>query len=216
MGQRQFHIDKGNDPSTLYTRDILQDPTSPYGALGREGISCMTCHQIADINLDDPSTYTGNFPLNPPGQVFGPFPSPPGDEKVGDSIVPRPMKQALGIQPIFGAQMARSNLCESCHTILLPIYDANGNQVMEGGSPKFDYEQTTYFEWENSSFAPGGSSPQTCQDCHMRGTYQGVPLQFKIASIEDQGFPRYPTEGTSAYPVGSTTLPASMITVDER
>ena len=216
MGQRQFHIDKGNDPTTLYTRDILQDPTSQYAALGREGISCMVCHQIQDLDLDDPSTYTGNFHLNPPGQVFGPFASPPGDEKVGDSIVPRPMKQALGIQPIFGAQMARANVCESCHTILLPIYDASGNQVMEGGQPKFDYEQTTYFEWENSSFAPGGSSPQSCQDCHMRSTYQGQPLQFKIASIEDDGFPRYPTEGNTAYPVGSTTLPADMITVQQR
>jgi hypothetical protein len=210
MGQRQYHIDKGNDPSVLFTRDILQDPTSPYGALGREGISCMTCHQIADIDLDDPSTYTGKFHLNPPGQVFGPFPSADGDVKVGHSVVPRPMKLALGIEPIFGAQMARSNVCESCHTIVLPVYDANGNQV------NTDFEQTTYFEWLNSSFAPSGSSPQSCQDCHMRGTYKGVPMQFKIASIEDDGFPRYPTEGSKAYPVGSTTLPANQITVEVR
>lgn len=216
MGQRQYHIDKGNDPSVLYTRDILQDPTSPYAALGREGISCMVCHQIQDKDLDDPSTYTGKFHLNPPGQVFGPFPSANGDVKVGDSVVPRPMKQALGIEPIFGAQMARANVCESCHTIVLPIYDADGNPVMEGGVPKTDFEQTTYFEWLNSSFAPSGSSPQTCQDCHMPTTYKGVPTQFKIASIEDDGFPRYPTEGSKAYPAGSTTLPANQITVEER
>jgi hypothetical protein len=43
-----------------------------------------------------------------------------------------------------------------------------------------------------------------------------VPMQFKIASIEDDSFPRYPTEGSKAYPVGSTTLPANQITVEER
>ena len=65
MGQRQYHLDKGNGPLTLFTRDQLNDPRSKYAALARDGVSCMVCHQMVDQNLDDPSTYTGKFLLGP-------------------------------------------------------------------------------------------------------------------------------------------------------
>ncbi len=72
--------------------------------------------------------------------------------KVGDNVIRRPMINSVGIVPIFGAQVGQAKLCASCHTIVLPIYDANGNQVIDNGVPKTDFEQTTYFEWLNSSF----------------------------------------------------------------
>jgi hypothetical protein len=83
MGQRQYHLDKGNGPRTFFTRNQLNDPNSKYAALARDGVSCMVCHQMIDQNLDDPSTYTGKFLLGPPGQVFGPYPSGNSLEKVG-------------------------------------------------------------------------------------------------------------------------------------
>jgi hypothetical protein len=216
MGQRQYHLDKGNDPNTLFTRDQLNDATSPYGALARDGVSCTVCHHISNVGLDDPSTYTGLFNIGPANVLYGPSPSGTGPAKVAENVVPQPMINSMGTTPIFGAQTTQANLCESCHTIVLPIYDASGNQVMEGGAPKTDYEQTTYFEWLNSSFAPSGSSPQSCQDCHMSNQYKGVPLQFKVANIEDSTFPRFPTEGSKSAPAGSTTLPADEITVENR
>src|SRR5262249_4596912 len=148
MGQRQFHLDKGTDPETLFTRDQLEDPSSPYGALGRDGVSCAVCHHIADKDLVDPSTYTGKFHVGPADQVFGPYPSGDGDAKVGDNVIPRPMKNSVGIVPVFGAHIEKSELCASCHTIVLPAYDAAGNQVPDDhGNPKTDFEQTTYLEW---------------------------------------------------------------------
>ena len=204
MGQRQYHLDKGNDPSTLFTRAMVDDPTSPYAALARDGVSCMVCHHIADEDPSDPTFFTGKFQVGPANSINGPYPSVAGFAKVGDSVIPRPMVAAVGMTPIFGAQMQKASLCASCHTIVLPVYDSSGNQV------KTDFEQTTYFEWLNSSFAPNGSSPETCQDCHMPDNFKGVPLQFKIANIEDSDYPRVPIEG----PI--TTWPTIELTLQTR
>ena len=65
------------------------NPTSPYGALARDGVSCAVCHHMADKNLDDPSTYTGKFIAGPANVVYGPYPSGDGNVKVGDNVIPR-------------------------------------------------------------------------------------------------------------------------------
>jgi hypothetical protein len=206
MGQRQYHLDKGNDPNTLFTRDILNDPASPYGALARDGVSCTVCHHIADEDPEDPTFFTGKFQVGPANELYGPYPSGDGFVKVGDNVIPRPMSASVGMLPIFGAQTQQAKLCASCHTIVLPVYDANGNQVMEGGVPKTDFEQTTYFEWLNSSFAAN----QPCQTCHMPDNFKGVKLSFKIANIEDSSFPRIPIEG----PI--TTWPSDELILETR
>ena len=56
------------------------------------------------------------------------------------------MQNAEGITPREGAQVQNPSLCASCHTILLPVFYANGNRVIENGEPKSEYEQTTFFE----------------------------------------------------------------------
>ncbi|MGO9058137.1 MAG: hypothetical protein ACLQU2_12265 [Candidatus Binataceae bacterium] len=207
MGQRQFHLDNGNAPKTLFTRDQLQSATSPYGALARDGVSCAVCHHISDdtANLDDPSFYTGRFPVGPADVLYGPYPSGGSDEKIGDNVIPVPMKNSVGIVPIFGAQVGEAALCASCHTIVLPVYDANGNQVTENGVPKTDFEQTTYLEWQNSSFLN-----QSCQDCHMPDNFKGAQLEFQVANIEDSDFPRVPEIGLQ------TSLPADQLIVQNR
>ena len=207
MGQRQFHIDKGNAPNTLLTRAMLQDPNSKYGALARDGVSCAVCHHITDDKLADPSTDTGLFKVGPASEVYGPFPSDtdPTGAKSGDSVIPLPMQNALGITPKEGTQVQNASLCASCHTILLPVFDANGNRVIENGEPKSEYEQTTFFEWLNSGFI---TIP--CQQCHMPDSYQGNPLQFKIANIEDSTFPDVPERGPS------TRLPDADLIMEAR
>ena len=111
-------------------------------------------------NLDDPSTYTGKFIVGPANVLYGPYPSGDSDVKVGDNVIPVPMINSVGIVPVFGAQVGQAELCASCHTIVLPVYDARGNQVMEM-APKTDFEQTTYFEWLNSSFASKNNRART-------------------------------------------------------
>ncbi len=189
MGQRQYHLDKGNGPRTLFTRAQLNDPNSQYAALARDGVSCAVCHHIADEDLDDPSTYTGKFNVGPASEVYGPYPSGNTDVPTGDDVIRVPMVNSVGILPIYGAHVREAKLCASCHTIVLPVYDAKGNPVMDGGAPKTEFEQTTYFEWLNSSFASGD---QTCQNCHMPDNFKGTPLAFQIANIEDGTFPEVP------------------------
>jgi cytochrome c553 len=207
MGQRQFHLDKGNAPTTLFTRKLLNDANSRYGALARDGVSCAVCHHISDDdgNLDDPSTYTGRFPVGPADVVYGPYPSGGSDVKVGDDVIPRPMKNSVGIVPIFGAQIGQAKLCASCHTIVLPVYDAKGKQVIEHGVPKTEFEQTTYLEWLNSSFVN-----QPCQDCHMPDNFKGAKLEFQVANIQDSTFPRIPEIGIQ------TSLPADQLILQSR
>jgi len=189
MGQRQYHLDKGNSPFTQFTRAQLNDPNSQYAALARDGVSCAVCHHMADEDLDDPSTYTGKFNVGPANEVYGPYPSGSTDVPTGDNVIRVPMVNSVGILPVYGAQVGEAKLCASCHTIVLPVYDAKGNPVMVGGAPKTEFEQTTYFEWLNSSFASGN---QTCQNCHMPDNFKGTPLAYQIANIEDGTFPEVP------------------------
>ena len=150
MGQRQYFEDTGK----LFTRDQMQDPDSPYGALARDGISCTVCHRISPTGLNTSATYTGNFNLEPPNQMSGPFQDP----------LKLPMKNALGMKPNYGEQIKDSGLCGSCHTILLPVFRANGAPVMTSGpsgpTQKMFTEQATFFEWQNSNFADNGLEPQ--------------------------------------------------------
>lgn len=189
MGQRQLSIDT-NDQKPFLAEMVMQwrkdQPFAKYASLAREGVSCNTCHRIAPEGLGKPGTFTGNFNLSKPNEVYGPFTDP----------LTLPMKQAIGITPLFGQHMKSSALCGSCHAIDLPILDAKGNEV---GT---EFEQTTYLEWLNSDFqneiAPFGPTVQTCQDCHMPSTFhmpgrEPQQLQYRIANIEDNTYPEIAT-----------------------
>jgi hypothetical protein len=194
MGQRQFHIDNPG-PSPLFTRDKLQSATDKYGALGREGVSCAICHHMGANNLFDPATYTGLFEVGPPDELYGPYSDP----------AQLPMTTAIGTNPLFAVQFGKNQLgkrvaalCASCHTIQLPIFDNRGRPVLDDqGQPKSEFEQTTFFEWTNSSFFLPPTNQITCQDCHMPTDYHGTSLEFKIANIEDDTFPEVPRTGPS-------------------
>jgi hypothetical protein len=203
MGQRQFHIDHP-EPGKLFTRDMLADPESVYGALARDGVSCAACHHMSDKDLFDPSTYTGRFNVGPPTELYGPY----------DTDTTRPMENALGVTPLFARLFARdprtgfrvAAICLSCHTIELPVFDRSGHQVLdEHGKPKTEFEQATFFEWFNSVFVT-----KACQECHMPETYRDANLRFKIANIEDDTFPRVPAIGPS------TRLPDDLLTLPQR
>jgi mono/diheme cytochrome c family protein len=158
-----------------------------YGALARDGISCMVCHQMTDTAFGEEAGFTGNFVTNKPGTVVGPY------EKV--TVVP--MENALGITPEFGAQISSSDMCGSCHNILLPTLNNDGSphetKAPNGQIVSASYEQTTHLEWLNSDFAKPGTA-ESCIDCHMPTKYQvgetNNPLKdLKIANIESSAFP---------------------------
>lgn len=208
MGQRQLVIDSapGKTPppdqmTPAFNHEwVYALPEPPryeyagparYGALARDGVSCAVCHQMADQNpkLGTPPSFTGDFALDPPGTVNGPY----------RDVQPLPMKQALGVTPEYAPQITSSALCGSCHTVITPTLDREGRQLKDkSGQPLFFHEQTTYMEWLNSDFQnePELSNRpvklaevQTCQDCHMPKTFRGLRINSRIANIEDVTYP---------------------------
>ncbi|HEX8691976.1 MAG TPA: hypothetical protein VF746_06135 [Longimicrobium sp.] len=177
MGQRQAKLD-----GTMFRHDMVYagpgEPGAKYGALARDGISCMACHQVSAIAPGDTATFTGRFPVDPPGHVNGPY----------DTVIELPMKNALGITPRGAPQIRTSALCGSCHTVVLPVLDRQGRQI------KTDYEQATYPEWLNSVYQDeippfDRDSARTCQSCHMPQDFRGDRLRYRVAIIEDPTYP---------------------------
>lgn len=200
MGQRQWHAD-GNVSD--YTLDKLlisdvRDPDHLYGALSRDGISCMSCHQIIDDEKPLRDIVTGGFEVSGPvdgvSKIYGPVSQP----------AKLPMVASLGLKPEQSEYISSSRVCASCHTIFLPVLDKDGTEIGKG------FEQVTYLEWLNSSFQDelsnplsAGSAPQTCQSCHMTDEYHGTKLAFQIANIQDQTYP----EADNLAPVEDITVP---------
>lgn len=204
MGQRQLAIDTQNadarcknlfaiapppevpfgDPFRLgmVTRYQASDDPHGYGNLARDGVSCAVCHHIDRTALGKDSSFTGNWVAGSDDKLFGPF----------DNVITDPMKNAVGITPELGTQTKSSDLCGTCHNILLPVLDDDGTPhavpIPGGGTVTSTYEQTTHLEWTNSVFARG-STFQSCQDCHMPGHYKSLSLAgTKIANIESEDF----------------------------
>ena len=144
-----------------------------YAALGRDGISCTVCHRITGEALGAESSFTGNFVTGPVDEIYGPY----------QDVAEKPMQNALGLTPQGGDQINDADLCGSCHNILLPVFANDGTQA------GFRFEQTTHLEWLNSDYAPGRRLAQTCQGCHMPGTFEGKDLSFEVANFESNEFP---------------------------
>ncbi len=193
MAQRQWQHDQGAD--ALFSKEVALSLSGSahgkYGALARDGVSCVVCHQMSPEGLGDASTYTGKFKLlEKPNQIFGPY----------EKAATLPMEQAMGLTPKFGPHISDSKLCASCHTIKLPSLDVGRkysarelSDMTAALTANAFHEQTTYFEWKNSRYstesADNKATQRSCQDCHTPRTYKGQPLHFRTANIEDDTFP---------------------------
>lgn len=216
MGKRTIDAEHGGTDKGDFKREFVyitdeSDPNFKYGALARDGISCMSCHRIVE---DKPPTLThflekaitGEFSTGKTDELYGPFKD--------DEIVTDPMNNSLGIKPKHDPYIKSARMCGSCHTINLPVVDwkqpVSHGTAAEGPRPvtHSSLEQLTYLEWLNSGYQNefgNGAKAQTCQECHMRSSYSNasktleVPLiQQPIAVIEDDRYPategRLPTE----------------------
>jgi hypothetical protein len=212
MGQRQFAADtasSGQECKSLFpvtppsgvafgqafTLDKVtawQDAAgapAKYGDLARDGISCMVCHSMKSDDLGTEAANTGNF-SSTAASLYGPY--------ADDTVAATPMKTLLGTPPQFGAHMTDSEVCSTCHNILLPIFDRSGKPLpVPGPDPGTTlagtYEQSTGLEWNNSQYSRPGTF-KSCQDCHMPTQFHGKDLAgTRIANIESDDFP--PTTG---------------------
>ena len=147
-------ISDGN-PANLLDEGFL-DPAHALNEPAMDGVSCTLCHQIQDIDLGEPESFSGQYTIDttniaPDRLIFGPFPNP----------VQNMMRGNVGFTPVQGLHITESALCATCHTLYTPYVDAAGNVL--GKFP----EQTPYLEWENSVYSNSGTEGKTCQQCHM-------------------------------------------------
>ncbi|HEU4509916.1 MAG TPA: cytochrome P460 family protein [Pyrinomonadaceae bacterium] len=202
MGKRRMDDDHGGPGKGDFEREIVYatydsnpQPSDKnayiYGALARDGVSCMACHRIVEDKVPFEeflkTRITGNFTTGNPREIFGPFKD--------DEIVTDPMNNAMGIKPKHDPYIKSSRMCGNCHTINLPLMD---NPDADPNKPHL--EQVTYLEWLNSGYqneVGTNSKAQTCQNCHMPTKYSNskgtlnIPLiQQPIAFIEDDQYPQ--------------------------
>ncbi len=206
MGKRQLEIDR---PGALFThKEFLASsgPDAKYGALARDGVSCLACHRMTPDGLGTPDSFTGNFKVGDPSIVYGPF----------KDVVAFPMQNSVGMTPKHGDAVSDPAMCGSCHVVETEILDKNKTYDRSSFSkqPK-SHEQTTYLEWLNSRYqtkAPPqpGATPQTCQQCHMPRTMDGKPITSRIANIQDN---TYVDASNKPFP---NTAPAADITLKPR
>jgi hypothetical protein len=199
MGKRRLDDDHGGPDKGNFERELVYatyDTNTAgksyiYGALARDGVSCMACHRIVEDKIPFidflKTRITGNFTTGNPAELFGPFQD--------NEIVTDPMNNSLGIKPKHDTYIKSSRMCGNCHTINLPLMD---NPDADLNKPHL--EQLTYLEWLNSGYqneVGTNSKAQTCQDCHMPAKYTNskgtlnIPLiQQPIAFIEDDQYPQ--------------------------
>lgn len=239
LGQRQYGIDNVSKTGECgsFSRAMVDAVPWPaagstagharYGALARDGISCLACHHMvlgekarkevrdapqnhcvkerqAFLNPEGKGyarTFTGSFPVGPADTVYGPFKQPKT----------KPMENALGLKPAHNSSVQNSQLCGSCHTVHLPV-------LHNGKVHSYVYEQTTFPEWAFSDYRTGtspdgplpagkGARAQSCQACHMPSRDEkGKLYRSKIASIQEN----------SIFPQTTNILPASDIDLSER
>jgi hypothetical protein len=204
MGKRQHDLDHpGENYSLDYSNRTGSEPGAKYGALGRDGISCATCHRsqqdvVPPGSKESPLEFflrnstTGLFKTGPTDEIYGPFKD--------DEIVTVPMNNAIAVKPKHNPYIQSSRMCGSCHTIDLPVVDStNPVQPVQPGT-QHSIEQATYLEWLNSAyqneFGKPGANAQTCQDCHMPrklvNPLLGIdvdPIQTRMAIVEDETYP---------------------------
>lgn len=217
MGQRQFSADTSDTPDAAACNEVIYpvqppseipvgklydlsyvtkyqnkrgDHNAKYGALSRDGISCMSCHQM---EVEEPKwpevnehTFTGNFLTAKKNLIYGPF----------NDVKTKPMEHIVNHKPEYGKQLLSSQMCGNCHNIILPVIDTQGhvyNGTKQDGKfypNKAGYEQSTELEWQNSVYSKyNSSSYKSCQDCHMGHEYNGEKLKFRIANNQDATFP---------------------------
>jgi hypothetical protein len=199
MGKRRLDDDHGGSGKGDFLPEMVyatyeNNPggnSYVYGALARDGVSCMACHRIVEDKgpfIDFLKTkITGNFTTGNAEELYGPF-----EDK---EIVTDPMNNALAIKPKHNAYIKSSRMCGNCHTINLPLMD---NPDADPNKPHL--EQVTYLEWLNSGYqneVGTNSKAQTCQNCHMptkytnsKGTLNIPLIQQPIAFIEDTQYPQ--------------------------
>lgn len=165
-GHHEAHF-AGDDLYTL--ADLVGD------SLGLDGISCTACHTINDDSLR--WRFNGDLPTNEDGIIWGPF----------TPQTTMPMQMHVDYTPTQGSHFLTSDVCAPCHSLYTHTFDLEGEPT--GG---VFFEQSTYLEWLNSSYAV---NDVTCQACHMPLLTEGVVLSDRPPWLQPNRLGRHTLVG---------------------
>jgi hypothetical protein len=177
--------------------DLIANKADDAG-LAREGVGCAGCHSLEPSGLGEEKSFTGAQPLRTDRVSFGSLPEPLAEVMV----------QMSKTTPKHGKHVAESELCASCHTVIVRRLDASGAPT---GDPI--HEQTTFLEWRNSAYivsADGGRGERakTCQGCHMpmsedeAGNGREIQTPFATRPVDAparNGYRRHALRGGNSY-----------------
>lgn len=157
------------------TLDSLERGSGDAEGLAREGVGCMGCHAAVPDDLGSEANLVGKQPLALDRVAYGALPKP-ADEA---------MQAMIKTRAISSPHVTQSELCASCHTVIVPSSVQGGGEIVE---------QATYLEWRS------GSKLSTCQDCHMRLLGKKTPFSTRPPnSPARDGYRRHTIRGGSAY-----------------
>jgi len=157
--------------------DGFFNPQNPYYDHAMDGVSCTSCHQIADDgNLGTLDGFSGRFSIVDLGTsaertAYGQYNDPRTN----------PMLRETNFLPTHASHVSDSAICATCHNLKTQFVDASGAIASTTPASEFP-EQMVYTEWENSAFASGPTA-RSCQDCHMSDT-SGVRIANRPGSLD--------------------------------
>lgn len=173
---------------TLFGENGVLDPSHILHDAAMNGVSCTLCHQIKDDeNLGTLDGFSGQYKINDSKIIYGQF----------SDILTQQMFNNTGYTPAYSAHVSDSALCATCHNLKTPFVDADGSLASDPESPESEFpEQMPYTEWQNSDFDDSGSTPQSCQDCHMPKTTAKVSNRPDSLTTKD-GFAKHHLVGAN-------------------
>ena len=161
--------------STPLTLADLEHGTSDMAGLAREGVGCAGCHAMQPDGLGDESTFVARAHLSFDRIAYGALPRPADDAMVA----------MIKTRAIPSAHVTTSELCASCHTVIVPAAGAGGGEIAE---------QATYLEWRATP------RTRTCQDCHQPAIDNDTAFSTRPPSSPARaGLRRHAIRGGSAY-----------------
>ncbi len=138
---------------------------------GKDGISCTLCHQIQPTGLGQEETFVGQYIIDtsataPDRILFSPFMEQ--DQSM--------MMASTGFKPVYGEHIRESGVCATCHTLITPTLNAQGEIVGTF------VEQSPFLEFLHGSH----SQDKSCQTCHMPAAAGGVKTANRPPNLEEK------------------------------
>ena len=143
------HFAAHHDGAEYYS--LLESLTD---SLALDGVSCAVCHQQDADGIG--TRFSGEMTFVE-DTIYGQY----GGGKNDYPVQWQPMFNFVGLMPVYGEHMTRSESCAACHSLVTNSVDLEGEYT---GATVI--EQATYHEWVNSVYE-SGPEQQECQGCHM-------------------------------------------------